>query len=141
MRRTLKYHTGRTIVVSETSSSDLTGVTANSKPLLNQPRDSRVGGTAMEPPKRPVIGLDLLPKTVLVHPGFVFAGHLDVSRLRESAAKVVEVYPELNVSVKGDWFTVSFPFSPMISSLANSGALLEAREMAYACCQQPGVGL
>jgi hypothetical protein len=61
----------------------------------------------MQPPNRPVESLDVLPKRVIVHSGFVFSGHLDVPRLRGAAAKVVEVYPELNVSIKGDWFTVS----------------------------------
>jgi hypothetical protein len=62
----------------------------------------------MDAPSRPVESLDVLPKRVVIHSGFVFSGHLDVPRLREAAANVVGVYPELNVTIKGDWFTVSF---------------------------------
>lgn len=61
----------------------------------------------MDSPSRPVEPLDILPRQVLIHAGLVFSGHLDITRLQQSAGKVVDVYPELNVCIKSTWFTVS----------------------------------
>lgn len=66
----------------------------------------------MGSPDRPISGLDILPKHVLIHPGLIFSGHLDIPRLQESAAKVIDVYPELSVSIKSDYFTVGYSLPP-----------------------------
>lgn len=131
------------------------------RPLFNFPTQTVVTKTSetltetnMASPDRPITALDILPRTVLVHPGFVFAGHLDVPRLRESAAKVLDVYPELNVAIEADWFKVSpallsYLFSrPLLSSdlpvLQHQLTLVffsQAWSMAHAGSERPRLGL
>lgn len=55
---------------------------------------------------RPVTGVDHLAKDVLIHCGLVFAGHLDVDRLRKAASQITEVYPELNINARRRWWPV-----------------------------------
>ena len=69
--------------------------------------------TTATAPERPTISLDFTAKPVFVHSGLVFAGHMDVPRLRDAAAKLIDVFPELKVSIKTTWMTVS---SPLLSS-------------------------
>jgi hypothetical protein len=62
---------------------------------------------------RPVTGLDHLGKDVLIHVGLVFAGHLDVPRLRKSASEIISTFPELDIVVKRKWYPVCFPPDPL----------------------------
>ncbi|KAI9148473.1 hypothetical protein HJFPF1_12305 [Paramyrothecium foliicola] len=49
---------------------------------------------------RPVTGSDHMPKEVIIHAGLIFAGHLNVARLRDATENLITVYPELNVYPK-----------------------------------------